>query len=155
MPIIAAILLGVVLGILIDIPFPTSIGGDTLLGRSVLEGTVDHVRDGDTIVVEGQPVRLEGVSAPERGERHGSTSTGFMRDLVLGKVVRCEKTGSRSHDRIVAICFLNGKDIGESLIEAGYALDCPRYSGGRYRSAEQKGQARYRLTGYRLPGYCR
>ncbi len=40
----------------------------------VLRGTVEHVRDGDTIVVGGQPVRLAGVAAPERHEPLGEAA---------------------------------------------------------------------------------
>ena len=40
-------------------------------------------------------------------------------------------------------------DIGQAIIEAGLALDCPRYSGGKYAEFEMKGAANT------LPGYCR
>lgn len=119
------------------------------------EGTVTHVADGDTISLGDVRIRLQGISAPETNERHGAAATGFMRELVLGEFVVCQSDGSRSYDRVVAVCVLNGRDIGAAIIEAGYALDCPRFSGGRYQDAERIGQARYRLDSYRLPGYCR
>ncbi len=34
--------------------------------QTVLQGTITHVRDGDTIEVAGIPVRLWGIHAPER-----------------------------------------------------------------------------------------
>ncbi|MBT3558151.1 MAG: thermonuclease family protein [Rhodospirillales bacterium] len=115
---------------------------------TVLTGTVTHVRDGDTIEVGKIPIRLNGVSAPELDEPLGPQSKQFMYDLVLGKAVRCELTGAKTYDRFVGTCYLDGIDVGISVIEAGLALDCPRYSGGRYAVYEKVG------TGIVLPGYC-
>jgi micrococcal nuclease len=106
--------------------------------QTILTGTVTHVRDGDTIEVGKIPIRLHGVSAPEL-------------KLVNGKSVRCDLTGAKTYDRLVGTCYLEGKDIGISLIEVGLALDCPRYSGGRYAEFELT-EARARI---KLPGYCK
>jgi micrococcal nuclease len=79
-----------------------------------------------------------------------------MRELVLGKVVTCELHGEATYDRCAAICHLNGTDISEEMVRMGLARDCPRYSDGRYRAAEQQaadGGATIR-TSYPLPGYC-
>lgn len=124
---------------------------------SALEGRVTHVRDGDTIEVGKVAIRLRGVAAPERRDPLGREATARMKALALGSTVRCEPDGSRSYDRIVAVCYLDGVDIGEALVAEGLARDCPRYSGGRYRSAEMAAAAagaRIRDS-YRLPGYCR
>jgi micrococcal nuclease len=118
---------------------------------TILTGTVTHVRDGDTIEVGKVPIRLNGVSAPELKEPLGKASKKFMRDLVLGKPVRCELNGKKTYDRLVGTCFIEGKDIGVAVIKAGLALDCPRYSGGRYKAVET-------VTGrdrIKLPKYCR
>jgi micrococcal nuclease len=117
---------------------------------TVLTGTVTHVRDGDTIEVGKIPIRLNGVSAPELKEPLGPQSKKFMRELVNGKNVRCELTGAKTYDRLVGTCYLEGEDIGMSVIEAGLALDCPRYSGGRYAEFEMV-DAQERI---KLPGYC-
>jgi micrococcal nuclease len=117
---------------------------------STLTGTVTHVRDGDTIEVSEVPIRLHGVSAPELDEPLGPQSKKFMHELVLGQPVRCELNGQKTYDRFVGTCYLGGKDIGISIIEAGLALDCPRYSGRRYAEFE-KTAARENIE---LPGYC-
>ena len=118
---------------------------------TVLTGTVTHVRDGDTIEVGKIPMRLNGVSAPELKEPLGPQSKKFMRELVNGKSVSCELTGAKTYDRLVGTCYLGSKDIGISVIKAGLALDCPRYSGGRYAEFEAE-EARGAIT---LPGYCK
>jgi len=48
------------------------------------------------------------------------------------------------------ICFLDGGEIGASVISAGLALDCPRYLAERYTEFEVA-EAREAIT---LPGYC-
>ncbi|WP_425405865.1 thermonuclease family protein [Hwanghaeella sp.] len=122
---------------------------------SSIAGTVTHVRDGDTIEVEGVPIRLNGLSAPERGEPFGKASSDFMRALVLGKAVRCELNGERTHDRLVGVCYLDGADISALIIREGLARDCPRYSGGKYAADERQAKRRGLHDSYRLPSYCR
>jgi endonuclease YncB( thermonuclease family) len=80
-----------------------------------------------------------------------------MRSLSLGRTVRCELNGERTHDRCVAVCFLDGADIAEALVRQGLARDCPRFSGGRYRRAElEAAQSGATIReSYALPGYCR
>jgi micrococcal nuclease len=118
-----------------------------------ISGTA-YVRDADTIVVGGTPVRLNGVDAPENSNRYGREATTFMGRLLRGATVTCDLNGERSYDRWVGVCYIlvDGQlaDIGAILIVNGFALDCRRYSGGRYRSLEPPG-ARSRL---RQANYC-
>ncbi len=118
---------------------------------TTLTGKVTKVRDGDTIEVGPIPIRLNGVSAPELKEPLGQESKQFMTDLVKGKRVRCELNGEKTYDRFVGTCYLDGEDIGASVIKAGLALDCPRFSSGRYNAVETA-EARAAI---RLPQYCR
>jgi endonuclease YncB( thermonuclease family) len=118
-----------------------------------IDGTA-YVRDADTIVVAGTPVRLNGVDAPETSTLPGRDAKAFMERLLKGKHVVCELNGKRTYDRWVGTCFINvdgqWADVGAIVIANGNALDCRRYSGGRYRSLEPAG-ARSRLTQAR---YC-
>jgi micrococcal nuclease len=118
---------------------------------TILTGTVTKVRDGDTIEVGSIPIRLNGVSAPELKEPLGQQSKRFMRGLVHGKRVRCELNGKKTYDRLVGVCYLDERDIGSAVIEAGLARDCPRFSDGRYMGVENTA-ARERI---KLPKYCR
>ena len=95
-----------------------------------------HVRDADTIVVEGTAVRLNGVDAPELKTRSGQDGKRWMVNYLRDKQVRCDLNGERTYDRWVGVCFADGNDIGAAVIAAGHALDCRRYSGGRYRHLE-------------------
>lgn len=113
-----------------------------------------YVRDADTVVVAGTPVRLNGVDAPETSNRYGRAAKAFMERLLRGRTVTCVLTGDRSYDRWVGTCFVEADrqivDIGAIVIANGHALDCRRYSKGRYRSLEPAG-ARSRLPQAR---YC-
>lgn len=106
------------------------------LADRVLEGRVTVVRDVDTIVVAGTPVRLNGLDGPETSTRVGREARAFMTRLVRGQTVTCQLNGERTHDRWVGVCYLDGQDIGAIAVAKGHALDCRRYSGGRYRDLE-------------------
>ncbi len=110
-----------------------------------------QVRDADTIVVDGTPVRLNGVDAPELGTRSGQDAKRWMVNFLRGKDIECSLNGERTYDRWVGVCYADGQDIGAAVIAAGHALDCARYSGGRYRHLETPA-AKSRL---RRAGYCR
>jgi endonuclease YncB( thermonuclease family) len=108
---------------------------------TTLEGKVVHVRDADTIEIATDRgrivVRLNGIDAPELDERGGQAGKRWMQSTYSNKMVTCEFNGQKTHDRFVAVCFdRNGTDLGAAVIGAGHARDCPRYSGGRYRSFE-------------------
>ena len=118
--------------------------------KRVIEGRVTLDRDVDTIVVAGAPVRLEGVDGPETRTRAGRDARNFMNRIVYGETVRCRLTGDRTHDRWVGVCYLGDQDLGAVAIANGHALDCARYSGGRYRGLETAA-ARSRLP---RSGYC-
>ncbi len=110
-----------------------------------------QVRDADTIVVDGTPVRLNGVDAPELGIRSGQDAKRWMVNFLRGKDIECKLNGERTYDRWVGVCYADGQDIGAAVIAAGHALDCARYSGGRYRHLETPA-AKSRL---KRAGYCR
>jgi endonuclease YncB( thermonuclease family) len=96
------------------------------------------VTDGDTIRIGSTRIRLQGVDAPESNVAAGQQSKIAMTRIVAGHLVTCRPDGTRSHDRVVAICHLeDGTDIGAEIIREGWALDCPHFSGGRYHQFEK------------------
>ncbi len=117
--------------------------GQTIEGKA-------RVIDGDTIVVSGVKVRLNGVDAMELGTEAGQQAKAAMSKIVQRQRVTCELNGERSYDRMIGVCYANGQDVAALLIANGYALDCARYSGGRYRNYETTA-ARTRL---KQAGYC-
>ena len=70
----------------------------------------------------------------------GPKSRAVMIDIVADQVITCKPDGTRSYNRVVATCLLpDGADIGRELVRRGLALDCARYSHGRYRADEPAG----------------
>ncbi len=119
--------------------------------------------DGDDVRFGRVQIRLRGIAAPEdhRGNREpgGSEARQHLARLVDGREVTCQLDGTTAgrSQRPVGICYLGGEDIGALQVRAGYARDCPAFSGGRYAGAEAEARAAGRdlSRGYALPGYCR
>ncbi len=97
----------------------------------------------------GQKVRLQGLAAPELSETGGHVATAALIQIVKGRQVSCELDGTVTHDRVVGICYIEGKDVAAELVKRGRARDCERFSGGRYKELET---ASARLLP--LPPYC-
>ena len=116
---------------------------DNITGRA-------KVVDGDTLFVAQVKIRLNGIDAPEWDTRAGRVATNTLKEIVRGRIVRCIPNGDRSYDRIIARCWVGETDIAAAVIASGAALDCARYSGGRYREYETR-EARRTL---RRAGYC-
>lgn len=98
-----------------------------------------YVRDADTIVLfgkKGTPVRFEGVDAPELETQEGLVSKQWMINYLQGKTVRCDLTGEMNGDRHIGTCYVEGENLSAAVIAAGHALDCYKYSKGRYRHLE-------------------
>ena len=99
-----------------------------------------YVIDGDTIRIEGRSIRLNGIDAEELDEPHGNVARKILIGAIAGRTVTCRDLGDRSYKRIVAVCYnYRGQDIAALVIASGGALDCKRYSGGRYRHLEPNG----------------
>lgn len=112
----------------------------------VYNGTITSVRDGDTFLLDGLPIRLKGVAAPESREPMGRESTANLRTLV-GQRVACILTGEVSYDRMVGWCSLIGADLGDMQIAAGLARRCPSFD-PMHRYPESPGST------LPLPPYC-
>ncbi|RYY28426.1 MAG: thermonuclease family protein [Sphingomonadales bacterium] len=96
-----------------------------------------HVVDGDTLMVGNQRVRLLGVDAPELKQRCGPptnatlcgvTAADWLRQRVEGRILNCTQIDRDRYDRSVAVCRLNGVDINEALVLAGWATAYRQYS---------------------------
>lgn len=98
------------------------------------------VIDGDTIDINGTRIRLAGIDAPEMDHPHGKSAKWALANLCKGQEVRAVFEGDMSHDRTVATCYLpDGRDLSAELVQAGLAIDWPKFSGGKYRHLEPEG----------------
>lgn len=112
--------------------------------RSV-EGTVTKVSDGDTITVvtaEGTKLktRLYGIDAPEirhgkkPGQPFGEDAKRALVAKVLGKKVRLDIIDVDRYKRMVAMVYLNGKNVNEQMVRLGLAWAYRRYLDTPYAS---------------------
>ena len=83
---------------------------------TVLSGKVTHVRDGDTIEVNGTPIRLVALDCPESGTRDGDYATKLAKQFQ-GLQATCELTGAKTYDRLVGYCEINGTDFGRYMMQ--------------------------------------
>lgn len=90
-----------------------------------IEGRVSHVRDGDTIEVEGVPIRFGSLDCAERDTQEGQRATARMRSLTSGETLTCHLNGRSSYDRKIGSCRLtNGRDLAAVMMAEGH---CHRF----------------------------
>lgn len=121
--------------------------------QSVVTGTC-LVIDGDTINVINQSgttkVRLHGIAAPELNQHGGKEAKEFLERYAEGKPIRCVLNKGNTPKFEIGTCYVGGQDIAAAVVNAGFARDCPRFSGGKYRAMETpKAQKLF------FPDYCR
>ena len=90
------------------------------------------VIDGDTIDIRGQRIRLSGMDAFEtrqlcqdavgKAYRCGRDAAFALDDFVGRRNVTCEPNG-KHWDRVVAICTVDGDDLGGWMVRQGHAVD--------------------------------
>lgn len=93
----------------------------------VFSGTVRYVGDGDSLCVgrtsdpkEWIEVRLADFDAPELRERDGRQAQDILIRLSRGRQASCTASRGRSgrvvsHDRVIAICRIDGRRLGDLL----------------------------------------
>lgn len=92
--------------------------------------------DGDTLRFGRQYVRLWGVDAEELDEPNGPRARAILKDVVDGRHIKCTVVTIDDYGRSVGRCTVGSIDVNREVIARGGALDCRRYSGGAFRSAE-------------------
>jgi len=100
-------------------------GGRSPASGQEFAGVVRYVGDGDSLCIgpKGRPelwieVRLADFYAPELHEDGGAGARRRLLDIVIGKPITC-RAGRRSYDRVVALCRLGGRPLGDLLRERG------------------------------------
>jgi endonuclease YncB( thermonuclease family) len=115
---------------------------DNIVGHAI-------VTDGDTIRISNNKIRILGIDAPEGKQtcklpdkiiRCGALATEAMRKLVSGNTVSCQQTDTDRYGRTIAICRANGVDVGQKLVQTGWAVAYRRYS-TRYVADEDAARA--------------
>jgi micrococcal nuclease len=108
-----------------------------------LEGKVVGVVDGDTIdVLDGDKkqhrIRFDGIDAPERGQPFSNRAKSTLSDLVFGKTVRVDTEGPDKYDRTIGRVYVDGRDVGLAMLEAGVAWHYTKYDQSKKYADGQK-----------------
>lgn len=107
-----------------------------------------HAIDGDSIVINGEEMRIKGMDAPE----YRQTCTEAGREVDCGKraaaamkrwlqrgPVYCYGSERDRYNRLLVVCRVNGVDIGRDLVLQGLAVDY-----GLYPEEEREAARAYR-----------
>ena len=84
------------------------------------KATVDKVIDGDTLVADGQYIRLADVDTPEKGEAGYQEAKNYMMNY-LGKEVKLNCRGKGHYNRHLCEVYYNGKQINQELLDKDLA----------------------------------
>ena len=93
---------------------------------------VIRVKDGDTYVFKDNTkeftVRLKNVDAPESKQQFGFLSGIYVSQLILGKIVQYESTGTDIYKRVLADVWIDNRRLDSILIRNGWAWQYVQYS---------------------------
>jgi endonuclease YncB( thermonuclease family) len=107
--------------------------------------------DGDTLMVDGRRVRLEGIDAPEAGQTCGgggvsswacgTAASDALAQLLAGQHVTCTGSGYDSYGRLLASCAVARRELNAEMVRSGLAWAFVRYS-QRYAALEADARSR-------------
>lgn len=99
---------------------------------------VASIIDGDTNEIHGVRIRLHAIDTPESSQtcrqrdgtvwRCGRAAALALSDLLGRRTVGCWERDQDRYGRIVAVCAVQGEDLGAWLVRRGLALAYRRYS---------------------------
>lgn len=91
------------------------------------------VVDGDTFDLDGVRIRVNGIDAPEYGQKCGSWDCGAEALEALDRLIRsgsveCQALGDDGYGRVIGRCAVSGQDIGSKMVSEGFAYAFVKYS---------------------------
>lgn len=94
--------------------------------QTIIQGKVIKVADGDTFTLltdnnEQVKVRLAEIDAPEKGQDYGTKATNFVKELIAGKKVKVDVTGTDRYKRTLGVVWVGNTNLNEELVKQGLA----------------------------------
>ena len=92
-----------------------------LAGCSKPSYIVDRVIDGDTIVVNGDVIRLSNIDTPEMDTLAGKLIAEYVRISLEGRIVELKGKGVGFYGRKLRYVYIDGINFNQHLLDKGYA----------------------------------
>lgn len=130
-------------------------GGSAAIGQVTFDPAqpldgIAVVVEGDRLNVNGLPVRLYGIDAPEigqtclsrRGESYdcGATARAILERLIGTRPVQCQIYSVLANDEQVGSCAVGTQDLAATMVLAGWAFP-QRALSSRYERLEARAQS--------------
>jgi micrococcal nuclease len=98
-----------------------------------VKGTLGMVLDGDSFYMvqeNGRRVRIRlfGVDSPEDNQPFSQEAKDYLTSLLQGKEILMTPSGSDKLGRPVAIISVEGQNVAEEMVRAGWAWHYKKYS---------------------------
>ncbi len=105
--------------------------------------------DGDTLDLDGIRIRLNGIDAPEYGQKCGSWDCGTEALEALDRLIKsgpidCQPIGDDGYGRVIGKCTVSGADVGAKMVSEGLAYAFRKYS---TEYVEEEEEARSKALG--------
>jgi endonuclease YncB( thermonuclease family) len=110
---------------------------NTVLASELVVTGDPRVVDADTLVINGDRIRLHGIDAPETKQlcikenaeyECGKQATTWLREYIGDASITCVSSKKDRYKRLIAVCTLGGVDVNAAIVEAGWAVAYRHYS---------------------------
>jgi endonuclease YncB( thermonuclease family) len=102
-----------------------------VLQEKEITGKISRVIDGDTFVMEtiagSVKIRLDGIDCPEKKQPYSIESKAFL-NRYLNRQCKLTAKGKDRYGRILAVLWIDGKNINLLMVQEGYAWHFKKYS---------------------------
>lgn len=100
--------------------------------RGTPAGRVIKVSDGDTVTIltpehQKQRIRLAEIDTPERKQPWGAQAQRALSSRVAGRDISLSVHDIDRYGRVVAVVYVDGRDVNAELVQAGHAWVYRRY----------------------------
>ena len=109
-----------------------------------------QIIDGDTLIMNGKTYRINGIDAPEAGQKClsergkkwgcGDAATNLLYELTNNANVTCEELAVDPYNRIVARCFADERDVAREMVANGLAWAFLKFS-DEYEMVQERAKA--------------
>lgn len=119
--------------ILTSIALAATVNAKSSQNEATWQGKVISITDGDTVTVltntnEQVKIRVYGIDCPEKKQAFGTKAKQFLSSLIFGQTVTVQPLGKDLYGRTIAKIAYEGRDIGLTMIQYGYAWWYQQYA---------------------------